>query len=322
MTVLTLAPPAPADEPPRRRILGGDALDRLTALPDNSIDCVITSPPYFRLRNYQVDGQLGLEDTVDTWVTELRAVTRALHRVLRPTGTFWLNLGDSYGTHPREGAPRKSLVGAPERLLLALLEDGWIVRNKIVWAKTNPMPTSVKDRLSTTHEFVYLLTKSPTYYFKLDEIRQPHRSRPPYRTDRKHPVGPSKYGAGSAALGPNSDGDNGLRSLKARGMVGHRLGKNPGDVWSVATAHYKGAHFATFPEALIRRMVRVGCPPGGLVLDPFMGAGTTAIVAEAEGRDWLGIELNPDFIRQAAARLAAARRNTKTAAQQPSNERR
>jgi len=128
-----------------------------------------------------------------------------------------------------------------------------------------------------------LLTKSPKYYFNLDAIREPHRSRPPNRSDSRRPTRASKYAAGSPALGPNSDGDNGLRALKSKGMVGHPLGKNPGDVWRMATAHYQGAHFATFPEALVRRMIRSGCPPDGVVLDPLMGAGTTAIVAENGG---------------------------------------
>lgn len=143
---------------PTNRILLGDALTVTKTLPAESVDCIVTSPPYFRLR-YGVDNQLGLEPHVDQWVGELRDLARELHRALKPSGTFWLRLGDSYSTHPREGAPRKSLLGAPERLLLALVEDAWTIRNKIVWAKTNPMPTSVRDRLSTTHEFVYLLTK-------------------------------------------------------------------------------------------------------------------------------------------------------------------
>ena len=289
---------------PTGQILLGNAVERLRDLPAASVDCVITSPPYFRLRDYGVPGQLGLEGHVDQWVEELRVVTRALARVLKPTGTFWLNLGDTYSTHPREGAPAKSLLGAPERLLLALVEDGWTIRNKVIWAKTNPMPSSVTDRLSTTHEYLYLLTRSPRYYFDLDAIREPHRSRPPQR--RRGPR-PGKYAAGTPALGPNSDGDDGLRALKARGMIGHPLGKNPGDVWPMATAHFRGAHLATYPETLVRRIIRAGCPPGGNVLDPFMGAGTTALVAEAEDRQWIGIELNPDFIQQAEARLAAAR---------------
>ena len=295
---------------PRNEILRGDALTVTKTLPPDSIDCIVTSPPYFRLRNYRVDGQLGLEPHVDLWVEELRALARALHWVLKPTGTLWLNLGDSYSTHPREGAARKSLLGAPERLMLRLLDDGWTIRNKIVWAKTNPMPTSVRDRLSSTYEIVYLLTKQSDYSFDLDAIREPHRSAP---RRSHHPRSPSKYASGSVSLGPNANGDDGLRALRARGLVGHPLGKNPGDVWQIATAHYKGAHFATFPEQLVRRMIQASCPPSGLVLDPFMGSGTTAIAAEALGRDWLGIELNPDYITLAEQRIRKARRTRERA---------
>lgn len=289
---------------PTGTILEGDAVEMIQTLPPESIDCVITSPPYFRLRDYQVKGQIGAEGTVEEWVSELRAVAAALHRVLRPSGTFWLNLGDSYSTHQGDGAPRKSMLGAPERVMLALVEDGWTVRNKVVWAKTNPMPTSVRDRLSTTHEVIFLLTKSVKYYFDLDAIRQPHRSRPPKRHDAPRP---GKYASGSPWLGANSDGDDGLRRLKARGLVGHAKGKNPGDVWRFATAHYTGAHFATFPPSLVERMMRAGSPKGGIVLDPFMGAGTTAVVAEREQRQWLGIELNPRFIAQSYRRIEEAR---------------
>lgn len=296
---------------PRNQILGGDALKQLETLPDASVDCIITSPPYFRLRDYGVDGQLGLEEHVDEWVHELRAVCRALHRVLLGEGTLWLNLGDTYSTHPSNGAARKSLLGAPERILLALIEDGWIVRNKVVWAKTNPMPTSVSDRLSTTYEVVYLLVKSPRYFFNLDAIREPHRSRP--ATAPGIPGAAVKHsGRRSSWLGPNSDGDSGLIALKAAGRVGHPLGKNPGDVWRLATARYRGAHFATFPETLVERMIRAGCPPGGLILDPFMGAGTTAVVAERLGRDWLGIELSQEFRDQADRRIEAARDESTT----------
>lgn len=296
---------------PRNQILGGDALKQLETLPDASVDCIITSPPYFRLRDYGVDGQLGLEEHVDEWVQELRAVCRALHRVLLGEGTLWLNLGDTYSTHPSNGAARKSLLGAPERILLALIEDGWIVRNKVVWAKTNPMPTSVSDRLSTTYEVVYLLVKSPRYFFNLDAIREPHRSRS--ATAPGIPGTAVKYsGRRSSWLGPNSDGDSGLIALKAAGRVGHPLGKNPGDVWRMATARYRGAHFATFPETLVERMIRAGCPPRGLILDPFMGAGTTAVVAERLGRDWLGIELSQEFRDQADRRIEAARDESTT----------
>lgn len=291
---------------PIGQIVEGDALTVLRRLPESSVDCIVTSPPYFRLRDYGHVGQLGLEQHVDDWVRELREVARALRRVLKSTGTLWLNLSDSYATHPREGAPRKSLVAAPERLLLDLIADGWIVRNKIVWAKSNPMPTSVRDRLSTTHEVIYLLSGSERYYFDLDAIRVPHTTRPPKRGDRPRPPGRHDQQR-PAWLGPNSDGDQGLAALKAAGRVGHPLGRNPGDVWHFATSRYPGAHFATYPQQLIERILRAGCPSGGIVLDPFMGAGTTAVVAEDLGRRWVGIELNAEFIRQAEARLRAAR---------------
>lgn len=158
---------------PRNRILVGDALDRVRQLPDDSVDCVVTSPPYFRLRDYGHADQLGLEAHVDRWVDQLQQLMSELRRVLVPTGTIWLNLGDSYSVKPAEGAARKSLLLGPERLTLRLLDDGWLVRNKIVWAKTNTVPTSVTDRLATKHEFIYVLARSPRYFFDLDAVREP-----------------------------------------------------------------------------------------------------------------------------------------------------
>ena len=167
---------------PRNTILTGDAADRLATLEASSIDCVVTSPPYFRLRNYQHQGQLGAEPTIDQWVEHLRPVMQQLARVLVPTGTLWLNLGDAYSTHRREGAPRKSLLLGPERLALALLADGWIIRNQIIWAKTNTTPSSVTDRLACKHEVIYLLSRAPRYFFDLDAIRQePLTKHPPTR---------------------------------------------------------------------------------------------------------------------------------------------
>jgi DNA modification methylase len=327
--------------PPRNQILVGDALAELAKLPSGSIDSVVTSPPYFRLRNYGHTDQLGLEATVDGWVDDLRSVLRECARVLVPTGTLWLNLGDSFSTHQREGAQRKSLLLGPERLALSLIEDGWVIRNKIIWAKTNTVPTSVRDRFATKHEFVYLLTRQANYYFDLDSMRQPHTSRPPAprkvrprrRTDSTRP----------AWLGPNSDGDAGLKALHATGLRGHPLGKNPGDVWQLGVSQFRGAHFATFPEQLAERMVLAGTPlmrcttcrspwtrqilrrgvhasrrpprptcncdakpEPGLVLDPFIGSGTTAIAAAKLGRDWLGIEINPDYVALAEGRIASA----------------
>lgn len=328
---------------PLNTILVGDARQRLAELPAASIDCVITSPPYFRLRDYQVEGQIGLELSITAWVDELRLVLRGVARVLKPTGTVWLNLGDSYSRAPRYGAPAKSLLLGPERLALGLSEDGWLVRNQVVWAKTNTLPTSVRDRLACHHEVVYLLTRSRHYWFDLDAIRVPHRStlRRPGRTGRgqRTTIPRDRLSWAGPLVGSNS----GLASLKASGRVGHPLGKNPGDVWTTAASNYRGAHFATFPPALVVRPLLASCPervcticgvpwhrqpaqrvsdhyargalvPGcgcrgdfrpGVVLDPFMGAGTVAVVAEQHGRDWLGIELNPEFVRLAADRIAA-----------------
>lgn len=327
---------------PRNQILIGDAIQRLQGLPCTSVDCVVTSPPYFRLRDYEVTGQLGLEAHVDQWAEGLRAVAAELARVLMPTGSLWLNLGDTYSTQSGQGGARKSLLMAPERVAQRLLGDGWLLRNKIIWAKSNALPTSATDRLATTYEVIYLFVRSPRYFFDLDAIRTPHRSQAP-RARAKRPARPPT--TRDQWRGPNSDGDLGLKALKALGLVGHPLGKNPGDVWTMATSNYRGAHFATYPVALAERMVRAGCPerrctschrpwkrpvrrlgatavrlalrPGcecasadsepGLVLDPFMGAGTTAIAAERLHRDWLGIELNPDFAELAANRITAER---------------
>lgn len=330
--------------PPRNVILIGDATLRLRQLPDSSIDSIVTSPPYFRLRNYGVDGQIGLEPHVERWADELRRVMREAARVLVPTGTVWLNLGDSYSTHLSQGAARKSLLFGPERLALTLLADGWTIRNKIIWAKTNTIPSSVTDRFSTKHEVIYLLTRSTRYYFDLDSLREPLTSRPP--TLRKsQPVTRTER---PSWLGPNSDGDSGLAALHASGRRGHPLGKNPGDVWRLGVSQFRGAHFATYPESLTKRMVEAGTPrmrcstcrspwtrrlirrddearrapprptcacaataEPGLVLDPFIGSGTTAISAAKLGRDWLGIELNPDYVTLAERRIETAIRREK-----------
>jgi site-specific DNA-methyltransferase (adenine-specific) len=338
---------------PRNRVLVGDALLRLQALPDASVDCVVTSPPYFGLRNYGVPGQLGAEADVGLWVARLRAVMSQLARVLRPTGTVWLNLGDSYSQGAHWGAPAKSLLLAPERLLLELQRDGWIVRNKIVWSKANPMPTSSRDRLACTWEPVYLLTRQGRYHFDLDAIRQPHRSRVKARGQ------PLTRPERAAWAGPLAGDQYGLDALKGRGLVGHPLGKNPGDVWRLATSNYRGGHHATFPERLVEPCLLAGCPTWtcmacgrawrrrepqrqlgslalmgqfepacgcradrrpGLVLDPFIGSGTVAVVAERLERDWLGIELNIGFARQAMQRVAAARANRPPAADNPSED--
>jgi site-specific DNA-methyltransferase (adenine-specific) len=324
-------------------LLVGDVRTQLQTLPDASIDTCITSPPYFWLRDYGARAQIGMEDNVDLWVDELRLVFRGLARVLKKQGSVWLNLGDSYSRHSRFGAPAKSLLLAPERLILALARDGWIVRNRVAWTKPNPMPNSVADRLNTTWEFVYFLTRSPRYYFDLDAIRVPHRSAHHVNSRPNSDIAPDKQHPPSRAswAGPLAGSQGGLQLLKRSGRPGHRMGKNPGDHWSIATANFRGQHFATFPKALIERPLLATCPERvcqrcgrpwltlyeaerdrsprwhpsctctagwrpGVVLDPFFGAGTVGVVAEANGRGWCGIELNPDFAELARQRMREA----------------
>lgn len=338
----------PASGLPSNKILVGDATRLLRGLASKSVDTVVTSPPYFLLRDYGVKGQIGLEDSIDGWVDQLVAVLDEVARVLKPQGSVWLNLGDTYARQARHGAPAKSLVLGPEKLLLALSERGWIVRNKIVWVKPNPLPASVRDRLNTTWEPLFLLTRQRDYFFDLDAIRIPPRSRL---------AGPSvagestKYGVRAKRRpswsGPLAGSNSGLEKMKAQGLASHPLGKNPGDVWTIPTAAYKGAHFATFPQALVERPLKATCPERvcracgtawrrapvertlgslailgtlrkscgcedpvwqpGIVLDPFMGAGTVGIVAERINRRWLGLELSDAFARQADERIRRAR---------------
>ena len=233
---------------PLNQVITGDAREVLATLPAASVDCVITSPPYFRLRNYQDGRQIGLEAHVDEYVRELRLVGRELARVLKPGGAFWLNLGDTYSRSSKEGAENKSLLLSAERVALALVADGWVLRNKVVWAKTNPMPTSVQDRLSCTHEFVYFFVRERKYFFDLDAIRVPHVSRP-----SRPSKGRVAWSVPDSWRGPSTGSNGGLNRLKAQGLVGHPLGKNPGDVWRLATAGYRGAHHAVFPEKLVER---------------------------------------------------------------------
>ena len=340
---------AASGEVPLGRILVGDVRERLAELPDASVDCIITSPPYFAMRDYGMDSQIGAEAEVEAWAADIAAVCTELWRVLTPGGSLWLNLGDGYARHAREGAEKKSLLLGPQRVALRLTRAGWLLRNQVIWSKTNPMPSSVTDRLSTTHEFVYLFTRSPRYYFDLDAIREPAVT-PNRNTRRTH----SHYLPTSAVpfIGrhPRIDLNHGLQALRASGRESHPLGKNPGDVWHLATGSYRGAHFATFPVELVRRPLLATCPPQvctgcgqpwqrapqvidgrrlatgplrarcpcrapsrrGIVLDPFIGSGTTALAAEQQGRDWIGIELNPEYAQMAEQRLAQWRTtNTK-----------
>lgn len=331
---------------PRNVVLTGDAKARLDTLPDGSVDMVLTSPPYYQLRNYGVTGQLGEEANVEEWVDSLAAIADEVRRVLVPTGSFWLNAGDTYATHIGQGAARKSLLLGPERLALRLIADGWCLRNKIVWQKANPMPTSVPDRLACTWEALYVFTKQPHYFFGLDALRVPHASRP----SKRHRTTSLVRGR-EDWRGPNAGGSSGLDKIKSEGRVGHPLGKNPGDVWRIASSNYRGPHRATFPVALAERAILGGCPEvrctacrapwrrqviravgstavrgaigpscrcdaanePGLVLDPFIGSGTTGVAAEAHGRDWLGIELNLGYVALATGRIHEARAGPRAA---------
>jgi len=315
-------------ELPRNTILTGDASTMLARLTEASVDCVITSPPYYQLRDYGTPGQLGLEKSVTDWVENLRSVARAVARVLKPSGAFWLNLGDSFSRHQRYGAPPKGLLLAPERLVAALAADGWLVRNKVIWAKPNPMPSPIRDRLTLTWEALYLLVRTPGYYFDLDAIREPHTSTS--ARSARPPLGERPEWAG-----PLAGSQDGLRRARAAGLPGHPLGKNPGDVWRIATRGFPGAHFATFPPELVRRPILATCPAlvcsdcgqpwgqattgeagpvgpacrfaaaprPGVVLDPFFGTSTVGLVAQELGRDWLGIELKGEYVALARRRL-------------------
>ena len=314
---------------PRNQVLIGNAIDLINCLKESSIDTVITSPPYFSLRDYGHIDQIGSETRVEDWINKLLLVIDGIARVLKPTGSLWLNIGDTYSRSIQKGAKPKSLLLGPERLGVELIKRGWIIRNKVIWAKTNPMPQSVKDRLSNSHEIIYFATRSNKYFFDLDLIREPHlTTRPPKK--QKRSVSYKKH-----SLRSNLDiRHSGLKNMKMNGIIGHELGKNPGDVWQIATSNYSGAHFATFPESLITKPLLSTCPAKvcftcgspwirakhvngqntltpnslhatcncksetipGIVLDPFMGAGTVAKAAEDLHRDWLGIELNPKYV--------------------------
>jgi DNA modification methylase len=337
------------------RILLGDALTVLRTLPSESVHCIISSPPYFGLRDYGVAGQIGLEASPEEYVAQLVAVFAEARRVLRSDGTLWLNLGDSYandgkwggssgGKHARAlhgtsgvgrgkrstGLKPKDLMMIPARVALALQADGWWLRSDIVWSKGNPMPESVTDRPTRAHEYIFLLSQNARYYYDADAIREPVK--PKTLTTYGCTVKPSK---GNDALG-KVKADNWARSVtrhapnlrpseqhdKQRGH-GRRhagfnarwdamskgeqlaLGVSKRDVWTVGTHPYPGAHFATFPPALIEPCVLAGCPPGGVVLDPFMGAGTVGVVARRHSRHYLGIELSAHYVALAEARIAA-----------------
>jgi DNA modification methylase len=299
-------------------LFSGDSLAVARHLDDGAADCIVTSPPYLGLRDYGIDGQYGLEASPAEYVETMRALFSELRRVLADDGTLWLNIGDSYsdwnsGFKPnapsnvkRRAAgdktfnaqakitterrkvgykmPPKNLLGIPWRVAFALQDDGWILRNAIVWNKPNAMPESVTDRLSKRYEMVFMLSKKPRYWFDLDPIREPAQT-------KAHPIG-KKASDAAVAMGHKHHGliDGTFNDYQA-------VGRNPGDVWNINTQPFSAAHFAVMPRELAQRCILAGCKPGGTVLDPFSGSGTTGLAAQQLGRKYIGIDLNPDYLK-------------------------
>lgn len=322
---------------PLDEIACADALTYLAGLPSASVNCVVTSPPYFNLRDYGVTGQLGLEASPRAYVDVMCAVFSEVRRVLRDDGTLWLNIGDSYssvghkkshsgygttglaGGIAQEHSPlhrenngtgkHKDLMGVPWRLAFALQDDGWYLRSDIIWHKPNPMPESVTDRPTKAHEYVFLMSKSGRYWYDQEAIREPATD---WGTrDRTN----GKYHNEGTGLQPHS----GLTGKRKQDDVGKRqytgfnerwdnrdeplTTRNVRTVWTIPTEPNSFAHFATMPQSLVERCILAGCPVGGVVLDPFVGSGTTALVARRLDRHYIGCDLNPEYVALATKRL-------------------
>jgi DNA modification methylase len=300
-------------------LLVGDAATMLATMPDSCARTCVTSPPYYGLRDYGVDGQIGLEPTPQDYVATLVDVFRQVRRVLTDDGTLWLNLGDSYASngttrwpdttdgygkhgtwHGGEqvransgGLSPKQLLGIPWRVAFALQADGWYLRQDIIWHKPNPMPESVTDRCTKAHEYIFLLSKQPNYYFDAAAIKEPATNRAPGNITHK---------SADQAASDVSDGNHLQRTKLGLKKIGAKDLRNKRSVWTVPVGRYAGAHFATFPEALILPCILAGSAEHDCVLDPFTGSGTTAAVALGNGRRFLGCELNPDYASMARAR--------------------
>lgn len=310
----------------RWRLIVGDCRAEIPLLEAGSVDCIVTSPPYWGMRNYGADGQIGLEASPEEYIAELVSVFAACRRVLRADGTLWINLGDTYVASrcgpsitssgltskrnhraSREGKKalqakgsqasglkKKDMVALPWRLGLALQADGWFLRSDIIWEKPSPVPESVRDRPTKSHEYILLLAKSRTYFYDANAISEPV-------SGTAHPRG---NGINPKARA-NAEGSRQNESFagSVAGMVERR---NARSVWRIAQEPFVDAHYATFPRELARRCIRAGCRPGGLVLDPFNGAGTTGVVAMEEGRRYLGIEITEEYAAMARRRIVEA----------------
>jgi len=351
----------------QHKIMVGDCIDMMRTLPDKSVHTCVTSPPYFGLRDYGVEGQIGLEETPGEFIARLVEVFREVRRALRDDGTAWVNMGDSYAgrwgaqgrplgdgqmsgrsvtsarqinEHPRfksgtgvrgreMGMKSKDMMGMPWRLAFALQDDGWYLRQDIIWNKPNPMPESVRDRCTKSHEYVFLLSKSKKYYFDQAAILEPCSPNTHARLsqDVQAQIGSERANGGAKSngnmkatarktngvgWGHGSDAEERQRGrVKDNESMNSALAimpteRNKRSVWTVATHSFKGAHFATFPPDLIRPCVLAGAPRGGVVLDPFGGAGTTSLVSMQEGRRSIICELNPEYAAMARRRIDAA----------------
>lgn len=341
---------------PDYQLLVGDCRDTLTNLEDQSVHCCVTSPPYFGLRDYGNDGQIGLEGTPGEYIDALVSAFREVWRVLRDDGTVWLNLGDSYVTRPHgsigastldgtrnsqaeyrrsharrsksvpEGLKHKDLIGIPWRVAFALQEDGWYLRQDIIWAKPNPMPESVRDRCTKAHEYLFLLSKGPNYYYDHEAVKEPAASSwspDNQKTPDGWDTGPGSHGSyhkngrekgkystrySFARISKTSNGDHGQKPQHRpdREAISYDAPRrNRRSVWTIPTKPYKGAHFATFPPDLVEPCVLGGCPEGGTVLDPFGGSGTTAGVALALARDAIICELSEEYATLIPGRVSS-----------------
>lgn len=297
----------------KAEILTGDVRQRLAELPEKTVQCVVTSPPYWGLRDYGHDGQIGLEQTPQEYVAEMVGVFREVWRVLADDGVLWLNIGDSYtgsGKGPAgnlgaahnerhmehihsaivpDGLKRKELVGIPWRVAFALQEDGWYLRQDIIWAKPNPMPESVTDRCTKAHEYMFMFTKNARYYFDNEAIKEPSAD-----------LGKTKIKFGGNKYGDSTDPKHATKSGNEYTDTGTR---NKRDVWTIPTRPFKGAHFAVMPEALVEPCILAGSRPSDTILDPFTGSGTVGLVALRHNRNFIGTELNPEYAQIAANRI-------------------
>lgn len=310
------------------RVICADAVSGLKALPDKCVQMCVTSPPYYGLRDYGVNGQIGVEETPDDYIERLVSVFRELRRVLRDDGTLWVNIADSYGGSSKgawsrpiserpknkqvyhfetenpaakipnrwDGIKAKDMIGIPWALAFALRADGWYLRSDIIWEKPNCLPEPVKDRPTKSYEHLFLLSKSPQYYYDKEAIAEP--------------VAESTVERNKRAVGSKNKYANGLPGVNVQGIFKPRECtvapnmRNKRDVWHICTNSFRvGGHFAVFPEKLIEPCILAGCPVGGVVIDPFFGSGTTGAVAKRLGRQYIGIDLNADYCRLATERI-------------------